>query len=81
MKEPCVFLSYVHADQPWAEQFSSLRAGSGITICNSWSSLKPGEDFEARLSRLRLESVNSFMLVAGSLSEVISGPTDTSRKL
>jgi hypothetical protein len=49
MKEPCVFLSYVHADQSWAERFSSLLAGSGITICNSWSSLKPGEDFEARL--------------------------------
>jgi len=49
MKEPCIFLSYVHADQSWAERFSSLLAGSGIAICNSWSSLKPGEDFEARL--------------------------------
>lgn len=49
MKEPCIFLSYVHADRSWAEQFSSLLAGSGITTRNSWSSLTPGEDFEARL--------------------------------
>lgn len=49
MKEPCIFISYVHADQSWAEQFSSLLVSSGIAICSSWSSLKPGEDFEARL--------------------------------
>ncbi len=63
MKEPCIFLSYVHADQSWAEQFSSLLSGSGIAICNAWSSLELGEDFDARLRESIRTATHTVVLV------------------
>lgn len=37
MNQPCVFLSYVKADQTWAEQLTKLLAPLGVTVCDAQS--------------------------------------------
>jgi len=65
MHQPSIYLSYVKADQSWAEQLTALLAPGGLAIRNPQSALLPNEAFEQFREAI----------LASTLTIVLLGPT------
>jgi hypothetical protein len=63
MEQPCIYLSYVNSDQPWADRLLALLGNTGIKTCNPQTALQPGQNIERSLREMILAATHILVLI------------------